>query len=117
MNHKKLEVWNRSVDLAVEIYEITRAFPPEEQHGLTAQLRRSGNSVPSNIAEGEGRGSVGQQLQFLGYARGSLYELDTQLVIGDRLGYLKYGILTPQIDDVARLINGTIRYLKSRERR
>jgi four helix bundle protein len=117
MNHKKLEVWNRSVDLAVEIYEITATFPPEEKYGLTKQMRKSGISIPSNIAEGEGRGSPGDHLQFLGHARGSLYELDTQLVIGGRVGYLNYALIGPRILEVARLLNGTIRYVHEEKRR
>ena len=80
-NYKDLKVWKKSVDLAVKVYEIMRDFPREEIYGLSAQLRRAGVSTASNIAEGWGRGSRGEFRQFLGTARGSNFEIQTQLVI------------------------------------
>jgi len=74
-------VWQRSIQLAASIYRLTKAFPKEEMYGLTGQIRRSAVSVPSNIAEGQGRLSTGEFQQFLGIARGSNFELQTQLEI------------------------------------
>jgi four helix bundle protein len=84
---RDLIVWQRAVELAVAIYALTNSFPPSEQFGLTSQLRRSGISVASNIAEGFGRSTRGEYLQFLGHARGSNSEIETQLVIARALGF------------------------------
>ena len=112
MNYRDLLVWNRAVDLAVEICHATESLPLEERYGLRAQTRGAAVSVPSNVAEGEGRGTPGDHLRFLGHARGSLYELDTQIEICDRLGYLKRASLSAAIEDVAKLINGSIRHVQ-----
>lgn len=88
-------VWQRSIQLAAIIYRVTSGFPKEEIYGLTSQIRRSAVSVPSNIAEGQGRLSTGEFRQFLGMARGSNYELQTQLEIARML---KYGD-SKQIDE------------------
>lgn len=79
--------WQRAVELCVAIYVLTKTFPAEERFGLTAQLRRAAVSVASNLAEGHGRGSTGEFLQFIGFARGSNSEVATQLVIAERLGF------------------------------
>ncbi len=84
-SHRDLIVWQRAIDMTVAVYELTSRFPREETYGLSAQLRRAGVSVASNIAEGYGRGSTGEYKQFLGIARGSNLELQTQLVIARRL--------------------------------
>jgi len=84
-----LDVWHRGVDLAVALYEATARFPKEEVFGLTAQLRRAGVSVPSNIAEGHSRKSTAEFLRHISIALGSLSEIETQLVIAGRLGYLE----------------------------
>jgi len=84
---KDLIVWQRAVQLTVEIYKLTGSFPTSEQFGLTNQLRRASVSVASNIAEGYGRLTAGEYLQFLGHARGSNCELQTQLVISKALGF------------------------------
>ena len=84
---RDLLVWQRSIQLAAMIYRITSGFPKEEVYGLTSQIRRSAVSVPSNIAEGQGRLSTGEFRQFLGMARGSNYELQTQLEIARTLNY------------------------------
>jgi four helix bundle protein len=86
--YEDLEVWQRGMDLAERVYGLTRSFPADEKFGLTAQLRRAAVSIPSNIAEGWGRGVTNEYLQFLRYARGSLYEVETQLRIAQRNGYL-----------------------------
>jgi four helix bundle protein len=87
ISFKELVVWQRAFDLSVEIYRLTGTFPPSEQFGLTSQLRRASVSIASNIAEGNGRVSKGEYLQFLGHARGSNCELQTQLMIAKALGY------------------------------
>ena len=87
-NFEDLLVWQKAVDLAVRIYGLTRTFPDDERFGLTSQLRRSAVSVASNIAEGRGRLTEGDFRQFLGIAQGSIYEVQTQLVIA---GALQFG--------------------------
>lgn len=82
-----LIVWQRAVQMSVAIYKATSSFPREELYGLTSQLRRAGVSVASNIAEGYGRRSTGEYKQFLGMARGSNLEGQTQLVIAGELGF------------------------------
>lgn len=84
---RELVVWQRSMQLTVVVYRLTRDFPREELFGLTSQIRRSAVSVPSNIAEGHGRLSGGEFRQFLGIARGSNFELQTQLEIARALEY------------------------------
>ena len=87
-SYRDLEVWQRGIDLTEQVYETTRPFPEEEKFGLTSQLRRAAVSVPSNIAEGWGRAATKDYVRFLRIARGSLAEMETQLVIAHRLGYL-----------------------------
>jgi four helix bundle protein len=82
-----LVVWQKSIDLATAVYRVTREFPREELYGLTNQIRRCAVSVPRNIAEGQGRMSTGEFRQFLGIARGSNFELQTQIEIARRLGF------------------------------
>ena len=82
---RDLLVWQRSMQLTVAIYGLTREFPNDERFGLTSQIRRSAVSVPSNIAEGQGRLNVGEFKQFLGIARGSNFELQTQLELAKPL--------------------------------
>ena len=84
---KDLVVWQRAVQLCTEIYRLTASFPSSEKFGLTNQMRRVSVSVASNIAEGNGRSTKGEYLQFLGHARGSNCELQTQLVIASSLGF------------------------------
>jgi len=86
--HCKLIVWEKAVQLCTAIYVVTRKFPREELYGLTNQLRRASGSIPSNIAEGYGRGSRIQYKQFVSIALGSYMELQTQLTIATRLGFL-----------------------------
>src|ERR1700691_5822003 len=83
---RDLKAWQKAMDLSVEIYELTRGFPREEIFGLASQLRRSAVSIPSNIAEGQGRSGTREFQQFLSVARGSLCEPQTQLEIARRAG-------------------------------
>lgn len=82
-----LLVWQSAMELATLVYRVTIMFPNEEKFGLMSQLRRAAVSVPSNIAEGQGRRTRGEFLQFLGNARGSLYEIRTQILIAREMGY------------------------------
>jgi four helix bundle protein len=87
--HKKLDVWRTSMDAAPMVYKITSSFPQEEKFGLVSQMRRAAISIPSDIAEGAARQGKGEFRNFLSMAQGSLSELDTQIEIALRLGYLK----------------------------
>jgi four helix bundle protein len=87
-SYRDLIVWQRAIAMVTEVYRATQSFPREETYGLTSQLRRSAVSVASNIAEGQGRISKPEFRQFLGMARGSLLEMETQIVIAGNLGYL-----------------------------
>jgi four helix bundle protein len=86
-SYRELHVWNKGMQLSFAVYRITSTFPREEIYGLTSQLRRAAVSVPSNIAEGYGRNTRGDYKQFLGIARGSTLELQTQMLIALELGY------------------------------
>jgi four helix bundle protein len=82
---QNLTVWQRAMELAEAVYELTKLFPPDELYGLTSQLRRASVSVASNIAEGRGRGSDGEFRHFLNIAQGSAFEVQTQLLLAARL--------------------------------
>jgi four helix bundle protein len=86
-DYHDLIVWQKAIDLSVGIYELTKEFPKNELYGLTSQMRRASISVASNIAEGRGRLNAAEFRQFLGLAQGSLFELRTQLLIANKLGF------------------------------
>lgn len=116
--YRKLDVWKKSIELAVDIYAQTRNFPSEEKFGLTSQIRRSAISVPSNIAEGAGRKSNKELCHFLNIAYGSSCELDTQLLISMNLGFIKdqeLEILTNKITEVQKMIYKLIQKLTERD--
>ena len=102
-NYKELKVWQKSVDLAVKIYEATKDFPREELYGLTSQIRRSAVSIPSNIAEGAGRNTKKDFNNFLGISNGSSCELDTQLIIANRVSFLDSTILEMLQQDLTEI--------------
>jgi len=113
-DYRDLEVWQEAMKLVVLIYENTKSFPKEEMYGLTSQLRRAGVSIPSNIAEGQGRRSTKEFLNHLSMARGSALETQTQIEIGIRLRYLNEqtaAALNQQISTVIRLLNGLMNAL------
>jgi four helix bundle protein len=115
--HKKLNAWTDAVDLAQQIYRITERFPPNEQFGLTSQIRRAAVSIPSNMAEGAARKTKKEFIQFLHISKGSLSELDTQLEIARRLEYLgqvEWEALNELLERVDRLLSGLIRHLKTK---
>jgi four helix bundle protein len=118
-SYRELLVWQKAKALAVQIYGATEQFPRNEVYGLTSQIRRATVSVPSNIAEGQGRLTLGEFLHFLGQARGSLLELDTQLAIAQDLTYLKpdqYERLDREIYQVLGLLNRLIESLRKSRR-
>ena len=84
-SYRELIVWQKSMDLTVRIYALTRSFPTAERYGITSQMRRSASSIPANIAEGQARRSTGEFVQSLGVARGSLAELETFLTLSTKL--------------------------------
>ena len=112
--HKDLIAWQKARRLAVLIYHTTAAFPKTEQHGLMSQTRRAAISVLSNISEGAARGTNKEFRRFLYTARGSLAELEAQLLVAEDLGFLASDI-TPhsEIAEVGRLINGLLKALQS----
>jgi four helix bundle protein len=112
MDYKELVAWQAAMDLCETTYRITDAFPRREIFGLTAQLRRCAVSIPSNIAEGEGRLTWGERRQFLSHARGSLFELETQLIIAKRVGYLDSSTVLDQVNEGRNILNGYIAYVK-----
>lgn len=99
-NLKELKIWNKAIDLTVDVYKATSNFPKEEMYGLTSQIKRSAVSVPSNISEGAGRNSEKEFVYFLGIASGSSYELQTQLIISSKLNLLSHEMLEPLLNDI-----------------
>ena len=109
---KDLIAWQKAMDLVVEVYRVTAGFPADERFGLTSQLRRAAVSIPSNIAEGQGRGPGQDFVRFLCVARGSLQEVDTQLTIALRLGFLAegdYERLSAVLIELSRILKGLAR--------
>lgn len=104
---KDLNVWGKAIDLVKAVYSATNDFPEEEKFGLTSQIRRSAVSIPSNIAEGSGRDSDKEFNHFLNIARGSTFELETQLIISGEIGILnsdELNQLSEKIDEIQRMI-------------
>jgi four helix bundle protein len=102
-NFKQLNVWNRSIELATTIYRVTNSFPPEEKFGLVSQIRRASVSVSSNIAEGAGRRSNKEFRNFLGISRGSIFELETQLIIAGKMEMLDLGCLENILAEITEI--------------
>ncbi|MFC4211527.1 four helix bundle protein [Pedobacter lithocola] len=105
----ELKIWTKSINLTVDVYKVTASFPSDERFGLISQSRRAAVSIPSNIAEGAGRNSFKEFNNFLGIANGSSYELQTQLVIANKLEILDTESLNPllmQIDELQKMTYG-----------
>ena len=116
---RDLRVWQQSVDLAELTYRLSEEFPRREHYGLAAQMRKSAVSIASNIAEGQGRRSLNEWLQFLTVSRGSIYELETQLVIAARLGYIDTDALSDILSRMASIrrgLRGLMNYLQDRRK-
>jgi four helix bundle protein len=120
MDYRHLVAWQRAMELAEAVYAHTTAFPPDERYGLTAQLRRAAVSVPSNIAEGQGRHSSDDEFaRFLSMAHGSLCELATQIELALRLKYLppeRAEALRPILEETGRVLNGLLKSKRPRRR-
>ena len=113
--YQKLVVWQKAMSFVTEVYRVTRTFPGDERFGLTSQMRRAAISVPSNIAEGAGRGSDREFIRFLQIAKGSLFELETQIGICQRLGLLTEAQdLLKRVDHQAAMITNLIESLNSK---
>ena len=113
--HHDLRLWQEAMCLVKDIYRVTGDFPREETYALTSQMRRAAISIPSNIAEGAGRTGVREFLQFLSITRGSLSELETQVILAQDLGYLKDNCsLLEKIDGIFGLIGGLMNSLQQR---
>ena len=116
-SYQDLVAWQKAMELVTEIYQISRNFPKEEIFGLSAQIRRAAVSIPSNIAEGQGKGTTGEFKSFLGHAKGSLAELETQILIAKNLKYLSENEadnLLSSSAEVGRILNGLFSALKKK---
>jgi four helix bundle protein len=116
-HYRELEVWQVAMDLAAQCYQVTKAFPKDELFGMTSQIRRAATSIPANIAEGQGRQHTKEFVQFLSVARGSLSELETHLILCQRVGLLKpqqLDLLMAMTDRISRMLSGLRKALENR---
>ena len=116
-SHKDLILWQKALDLAVAVHEATAAFPKSEMFGLVSQIQRAAVSIPSNIAEGSARRSTREFIAFLHIARGSMAEVETQLLLAQRVGYVgneRLTVLQLRLDKVGRIMNAVITGLRRR---
>ena len=112
-SYKDLTVWQKAIDLAESIYRITALFPNEERFGLINQMRRCAVSISSNIAEGKGRNSLNDYIHFLYMARGSLFELETQLTLSKKLNFVEQSEeIEELINEVRKMLHALINKLK-----
>ncbi|MEO1007645.1 MAG: four helix bundle protein [Planctomycetota bacterium] len=112
-----LQAWKLSVSLTTRVYRATAAFPSDERFGLVSQMRRSAVAVPSNIAEGWGRGQTRDYARFIRVARGSAYELQTQLLISSELGFVAavdFEDLMSDVQQVGRVVSGLLRSIEAK---
>jgi len=119
-SYRRLIAWQKAMDFAEEVYRVTRSFPKEELYGITSQLRRAVISIPSSTAEGQGRQSTGEFRQFLGNARGSLLEVESQLLLAQRFQYLTgeaADVLFAKSAEVGRVLNGLLAALQHSRRK
>jgi four helix bundle protein len=118
-SYRDLKVWQDAMALET-CYRLTGSFPREEMFGLTSQIRRSASSVPANVAEGHGREHTGSFIQHLRIAQGSLKEVETHLILSERVGTVESGMVEPVLDrceELGRMLRGLIRSLQAKERR
>jgi four helix bundle protein len=113
-SYQELIGWKKGIELVTDVYRLTQKFPKQEIYGLTSQIRRAAVSIPSNIAEGQGHMSRGEFKQFLGRARGSVFELESQVLIARNLAYLNLEegeFLLERIAELGRVLNGLLKSL------
>lgn len=116
-SYREIKAWQKSMDLVTEIYHSTESFPESEKFGLTNQIRRAAVSVPSNIAEGFGRNSLPDFIRFLNIARGSLFELQTQIEISHNLLFMTQDVfesLESKAIEIEKIINALVKSLKNK---
>jgi four helix bundle protein len=116
-SHKDLILWQKALDLAVAVHELSAAFPKSEIFGLVSRIRRAAVSIPSNIAEGSARRTTREFIAFLHIARGSMAEVETQLLLAQRIGYVsneRLAVLQVRLDEVGRIMNAVIAGLRRR---
>lgn len=114
---KNLVAWQKAMDLVSDVYNVVNCFPNEELYGLTSQIKRSVISIPSNIAEGQARGSKKEFIHFLHYARGSAAELETQLLISVKVGIVTLAQIESLIKDLQHVGYITLQLIKSLEKK
>ena len=115
MSHKKLDAWQKAMELAIKIYNVTKMMPKDELYGLVSQIRRSAVSIPSNIAEGCARQNDKETIQFLYISIGSLAEVEAQLLIAEKLDYISdISQLLDDLNTEKGIILGLIKYLKTK---
>ncbi len=108
-----LKIWKKAMLVTEEVYQLSASFPKDERFGLTSQIRRSAVSVPSNIAEGAGRNSKGEFVQFLGIANGSLYELQTQLLLASKFDFVTKNKVNEIIENVIEILRMNYALIKT----
>ena len=119
-DYKKLKVWEDAHQFTIDIYNITKIFPNNEQYGLTSQIRRSSSSIPTNIVEGCGQLDNGNLIRFLGIAKGSAFETEYQLLLAKDLNYItndEYKLLMAKIQSIIRRLTNLIKSLKSKNQK
>ena len=116
-SYRQLIVWQKAISLAKQCYQVTRSFPKEELFGLTSQIRRASASVPANIAEGQGRSHTKEYLNHLSIARGSLFEVETHLILSQEVGLLSKENLAELLmlsDEIGRMLSGLRKSLEAK---
>jgi len=117
-SYRELRVWQQAVELVVACYRLTGNLPKSETYGLASQIRRAAVSIPANVAEGHGRDHLGDYLHHLSIAHGSLLELETHLIIANKLGYLEVAELQTMLgttDEIGRMLTNLRKSLRKRE--
>lgn len=116
-SYKDLLIWQKGIEIVTDLYQLVENFPKEEQYALTSQLKRAAVSIPSNIAEGYGRNSTQSYIHFVSISRGSLFELETQLLVAQKLKFIKnetlFSNIMNQITEETKMINSFINKLES----
>jgi len=115
-SYRDLLIWKKGMEISSSVYKLTNDFSDDERFGLISQLRRATVSVPSNIAEGYGRGSTKSYIQFIKISRGSLYEVETQLLLAHEFGFIKdenrYNEILSQITELSKMISSFLKKLE-----